>query len=105
MWNPAPAEPGQTLARDEMDASDAAPEDLPLPDPFPDYLACPHCGEPEVEVWCYQTRAQCHRCGGWFDHAPHDHCKIGPACQVRPQNSNIKFILLPLVEQDPDHPS
>ena len=43
---------------------------LPLPDPFPEYVACPHCGEPEVEVWCYQLRAQCHACGGWIDHAP-----------------------------------
>ena len=45
---------------------------LPLPDPFPEYVTCPHCGEPEVEVWCYQARVQCHACGGWMDHAlPH----------------------------------
>ena len=42
---------------------------LPLPDPFPEYVACPHCGEPEVEVWCYQVRARCHACGAWIDHA------------------------------------
>lgn len=41
---------------------------LALPDPFPDYLQCPHCGELEVEVWCYQRRARCHACGGWIDH-------------------------------------
>jgi hypothetical protein len=41
---------------------------LPLPDPYPEYLACPHCGEPEVEVWCYQTRVRCHRCGSWLTH-------------------------------------
>ena len=47
--------------------------DLPLPDPYPEYVECPYCGEPEVEVWCYQLRAQCHVCGGWIEHAP-------PAC-------------------------
>jgi hypothetical protein len=25
---------------------------LPLPDPFPEYLVCPHCGETKVEVFC-----------------------------------------------------
>jgi len=83
-----------------MDPPHAAPQDLPLPDPFPDYLACPHCGEPEVEVWCYQIQAQCHRCGGWFDHVPFDDCKIGPACQARPQPNCLKFILLPSDDQD-----
>lgn len=43
---------------------------LPLPDPFPEYIVCTHCGELEVEVWCYQTRVQCHACGGWMDHTP-----------------------------------
>lgn len=43
---------------------------LPLPDPFPDYLECPHCGEPEVEVWCFQTTAVCHRCGNQLPHQP-----------------------------------
>lgn len=42
----------------------------PLPDPYPDYIACPHCGEPEVEVWCYQARVRCHNCGQWIPHAP-----------------------------------
>jgi hypothetical protein len=43
-------------------------EGLPLPDPYLDYIACPHCGEPEVELWCYQKRVQCHACGQWIDH-------------------------------------
>src|SRR5262245_57337156 len=43
---------------------------LPLPDPFPEYVECPYCGEPEVEVWCYQTRVQCHACGCWLPHRP-----------------------------------
>lgn len=43
---------------------------LPLPDPFPEYLACPACGEPEVEVWCYQTQVRCHSCGHWLSHHP-----------------------------------
>lgn len=41
---------------------------LPLPDPYPDYVTCPHCGEPEVEVWCYMRRVRCHNCGGWIEH-------------------------------------
>lgn len=49
------------------------PDDLPLPDPYPDYMTCPHCNEPEVEVWCFQVQARCHRCGQWFPHRP-------PAC-------------------------
>ena len=48
----------------------AAPSGLPLPDPFPEYVECPHCAEPEVEVWCYQTRVQCHACGEWIAHTP-----------------------------------
>ena len=35
---------------------------------FPDYVTCPHCGEPEVEVWCDQPTAHCHNCGQEFDH-------------------------------------
>lgn len=37
--------------------------------PYPDYVACPYCGEPEVEVWCYELAATCHACGRQFDHA------------------------------------
>ena len=44
---------------------------------FPDYVMCPHCGEPEVEVWCYVTLAYCHACGQTFDHA------LPPACTDR----------------------
>ena len=47
---------------------------LPLPNPYPEYLPCPLCGEPEVEVWCYQKRVMCHNCGGWFDHTPAENC-------------------------------
>ncbi len=36
--------------------------------PFPDYVTCPNCHEPEVEVWCYQVRARCHQCGYTFEH-------------------------------------
>lgn len=39
-----------------------------LPHPFPDYVTCPGCGEPEVEVWCYKPIATCHACGLQFDH-------------------------------------
>ena len=44
--------------------------ELPLPDPFPEYLTCPVCGEPEVEVWCYEDGARCHACGAWVQHTP-----------------------------------
>lgn len=37
-------------------------------DPYPDYVTCPHCGEPEVEVWCNEPAAHCHNCGRTFDH-------------------------------------
>jgi hypothetical protein len=83
-----------------MDTPHSAPGDLPLPDPFPDYLPCPHCGEPEVEVWCYQTRVQCHRCGDWFEHQPHDSCKIGPTCQAGAEWNHLRFIVLLGDEQD-----
>ena len=46
--------------------------------PFPDYVTCPHCAEPEVEVWCYDPSAHCHACGQSFAHALParcgDHC-------------------------------
>lgn len=41
---------------------------LPLPEPYPDYVSCPNCGEPEVEVWCFESKVQCHRCGTWIEH-------------------------------------
>jgi hypothetical protein len=84
-----------------MDDPGSTAADLPLPDPFPDYLVCPHCGEPEVEVWCYQTQACCHRCGGWIDHQPHDDCKIGPTCQPGIKWKRLRLDLL-LEEEDGD---
>ncbi len=56
---------------------------LPLPDPFPEYIRCPHCGEPEVEVWCYQVRVRCHNCGGWCEHTPMACRGSTPACRAR----------------------
>ena len=46
--------------------------------PYPDYVACPHCGEPEVEVWCYQAEARCHNCGRVFAHLVSPDCGPGP---------------------------
>jgi transcription elongation factor Elf1 len=43
--------------------------------PYPDYVTCPHCGEPEVEVWCYEKTARCHNCGRTFEHP------VPPECQ------------------------
>ena len=54
---------------------------LPLPDPFPEYVRCPHCGEPEVEVYCYQAEAICHNCGKASPHARPPGCGTYPYCQ------------------------
>ncbi len=54
----------------------AGPPDLPAP--YPDYVACPHCGEPEVEVWCNQPEARCHNCGQTFAHPVPADCEPGP---------------------------
>ena len=43
--------------------------------PFPDYVTCPHCHEPEVEVWCYNPSAHCHACGQAFTHALPAECE------------------------------
>ncbi len=54
---------------------------LPLPDPFPEYLTCPHCGEPEVEVFCYQPMAHCHACGCEFEHPRPPGCGTFAFCK------------------------
>lgn len=54
---------------------------LPLPDPFPEYVTCPLCGEAEVEVYCYQPVAHCHACGREFDHARPSGCGTFPYCK------------------------
>jgi hypothetical protein len=70
--------------------SDATPVDprridpasgLPLSDPFPEYVRCPHCGEEEVEVFCYQTGVRCHNCGGLIAHTPPPGCGTYPFCK------------------------
>jgi len=43
--------------------------------PFPDYVTCPHCGEPEVEVWCYALTATCHACEHTFGHSIPTECE------------------------------
>jgi hypothetical protein len=53
---------------------------LPLPDPFPDYLTCPHCGEEEVEVWCFQAGGACHNCGTWVHYPKPLFCGVAPYC-------------------------
>jgi hypothetical protein len=52
-------------------------EELPLPDPYPDYLPCPYCGEMDIEVWCFESLAHCHQCGEWFEHKPDPDCSGG----------------------------
>ncbi len=54
---------------------------LPLTDPFPEYIRCPQCGEPEVEVYCYQTTAVCHNCGKSIEHIPPAGCGAYPFCK------------------------
>lgn len=58
---------------------------LPLPDPYPEYVACPNCGEPEVEVWCFEPRARCHRCGTWIEHRTPECLGSSEACRSRVQ--------------------
>lgn len=64
----------------ELSQTDSGTSDLPLNDPFPEYVSCPHCGELEVEVWCYQKRVQCHNCGQWFEHQPPPCHGSSPIC-------------------------
>ncbi len=62
--------------------------------PFPDYVICPYCGEPEVEVWCYAVEACCHACGQMFAHALPlectNHCDR-VACVNVPTQPPVKF--------------
>jgi hypothetical protein len=54
---------------------------LPLPDPYTEYLTCPHCGTPEVEVFCYQTEVACYQCGKIIPHTPPITCGVYPFCK------------------------
>jgi hypothetical protein len=54
---------------------------LPLPDPYLDYITCPHCGEQEIEVFCYQTEVVCHNCGKSIAHIPPSFCGTYPFCK------------------------
>lgn len=76
--------PSQQPAPVPPDASRRAVQHarLPLPDPYPDYVPCPHCGELEVEVWCYMSRVRCHNCGAWIEHATPDCLGNSPVCQA-----------------------
>jgi hypothetical protein len=81
------AEPLQETRQTEKNVSQPNPlrvdpvTGLPLPDPYPDYVRCPHCGEEEVEVWCYQSQVQCHNCGQWIEHTPPPGCGTYPFCK------------------------
>jgi hypothetical protein len=46
------------------------PSARPLPDPFPDYVTCPVCGEPDIEIWCYEETVRCPTCGAEISHGP-----------------------------------
>ncbi len=49
--------------------------DIDMAQPFPDYVSCPHCGEPEVEVWCYELTVTCHACRHTFSHSLPKECE------------------------------
>ncbi|MEK7440386.1 MAG: hypothetical protein AABZ78_06300 [Chloroflexota bacterium] len=74
-----------TELHDDLDVNDLTRTDphtgLPLPDPYLDYITCPHCGEPEVEVFCYQTEVVCHNCGKKIAHTPPPMCGTYPFCK------------------------
>ena len=57
---------------------------LPLPHPYPDYVPCPHCGAPEVEIWCYQAAVQCYNCGAWIENKTQADCGNEANCPPRP---------------------
>jgi hypothetical protein len=59
---------------------------LPLPDPFPDYVSCPNCGEGEVEVWCFQAGGVCHNCGTWVYYPKPEFCGLSPYCKRAEKN-------------------
>gem|GEM_PF-6809175 len=82
------AGPGNTMAEPEQDRTRLGtgkrldPETgLPLPTPYPEYLTCSHCGEPEVEVWCFESVVVCHNCGGLILHQPALDCEDCKFCQ------------------------
>jgi len=80
---PPPCDGGRRITTPEPDQASLSTTHLDerlLPDPFPDYLACPHCQEAEVEVWCYQAGGTCHNCGGWVTCDKPAYCGSLPTC-------------------------
>jgi rubredoxin len=57
--------------------------------PFPDYVTCPRCGEPEVEAWCFELTATCHACGHVFKHAMPAECEEVCTEEVRLQAARL----------------
>lgn len=53
----------QPMGRDER-ANWISPTELASR--FPEYLMCPYCDEPEVEVWDCEELTTCHNCGRSF---------------------------------------
>jgi ribosomal protein S27E len=48
--------------------AEPAPESEPdAVSSYPDYVTCPHCAEPEVEVWSHDETVRCHNCGRVFN--------------------------------------
>mgnify|MGYP001583633018 FL=1 len=67
---------------------------------YPDYVCCPHCGEPEVEVWSDEKTARCHNCARTFEvqaveisHEFHELPRMGRAWFVK----FVQFVAKPVV--------
>jgi hypothetical protein len=68
------------------------PSARPLPDPFPDYVTCPVCGEPDIEIWCYEETVRCPTCGAEISHGPFpllDHLPPTPPLPSDPMTNII----------------
>lgn len=63
--------------------------EIDLARPFPDYVTCPDCNEPEVEVWCYAVEAKCHNCGHTFDHPLPVKCQSTCNVELRAQAARV----------------
>lgn len=70
--------PKKSVPKNEIQHMDTNEDELLLPIPYPEYLTCPHCGEPEVEIYCHEKGGTCHACGKWIDHEIPRNCKSVP---------------------------
>jgi hypothetical protein len=91
--NPSPeklamADPEDKRPPNRPNRGDSGKAELALPAPYPDYIACPHCGELEVEIWCNEDGAYCHACSRWIEHEIPPDCVTGPG---KDQSGDLGF--------------